>query len=99
MFLYLYELGLEALTQDIVRFSPEVCYFRITYHGSSCANPLNFSELTPQEMNDESRLGIDSHADITCAGKHVKIMKVIHGKSCDVHLFNDSYKLLEYKYY
>ena len=75
MFLYLYELGLKSLTQDIVRFSPEVCYFRITYHGSSCANPLNISELTSQEMNDGARLGIDSHGDITCAGKHVKIME------------------------
>ena len=46
-------------------------------------------------MNDWARLGIDSHVDITCAGKHVKIMEVIHGKSCAVHLFIDSYKPME----
>ena len=95
MFLYLYKLGLKSITRDIAIFSPEVCSFRITYHGSSCVSPLHISELSSQEMNDGARLGIDSHADITCAGKHVKIMEVIHGKSCTVHPFNDSYKPME----
>ena len=95
MFLYLYKLGLKSITRDIAIFSPEVCSFRITYHGSSCVSPLHISELSSQEMNDGVMLGIDSHADITCAGKHVKIMEVIHGKSCTVHPFNDSYKPME----
>ena len=74
MFLYLYKLGLKSITQDVVRFSPEVCSFRIPYHGSSCANPLKNSELTSQEMNDGATLGIYIHAYITCVGNYVKIM-------------------------
>ena len=40
----------------------------------------------------EARLGIDSHADISCAGKLARIIEVIEGETCTVHPFNDSMK-------
>ena len=40
----------------------------------------------------EARLGIDSHADISCAGKLARIIEVIEGGTCTVHPFNDSMK-------
>ena len=40
--------------------------------------------------NMDARLGIDSHADISCAGRHARIMEVIEGEACTVHVFNDS---------
>ena len=40
----------------------------------------------------EACLGIDSHADISCAGKLARIIEVIEGETCTVHPFNDSMK-------
>ena len=40
----------------------------------------------------EARLGIDSHADISCAGKLACIIEMIEGETCTVHPFNDSMK-------
>ena len=42
--------------------------------------------------NVDARLGIDSHADISCAGRHARIMEVVEGEVCTVHAFNDSMK-------
>ena len=38
------------------------------------------------------RLGIDSHADISCIGRHGRILEVVEGQSSTVHPFNDSYE-------
>ena len=46
------------------------------------------SNLSPLEMESGSRLGIDTHADTTCAGKHVKILERIDGPLFDVSPFN-----------
>ena len=49
----------------------------------------NFSE---DELKYGCILGIDSHADISCAGKHVRIMEFISGKKFSVFPFLDTYE-------
>ena len=39
-----------------------------------------------------TRLGSDSHADISCAGSDAKIICYLEGRQCTVHTYNDSYK-------
>ena len=41
-----------------------------------------------------SMLGLDSHADISCAGRDGHILAQIEGRTCSVHPFNDSYKAM-----
>ena len=41
-----------------------------------------------------SMLGLDIHADNSCAGRDAHILALIEGKTCSVHPFNDSYKLM-----
>jgi hypothetical protein len=48
--------------------------------------------LTNQELLDGCRLGIDSHADMSCVGRHGRIMDVFHGSLSNVQPFHDSYK-------
>ena len=38
-----------------------------------------------------SMLGLDSHADISCAGRDAHILAQNDGRTCTVHPFNDSY--------
>ena len=38
-----------------------------------------------------SKLGMDSHADISCAGRDAHILAQSEGGTCTVHPFNDSY--------
>ena len=38
-----------------------------------------------------SMLGLDSHADISCAGRDAYILAQSEGRTCTVHPFNDSY--------
>ena len=47
--------------------------------------------LTPEELRFGCRLGLDSHADVHCIGRHARILEVFHGRSCNVQPFNDSY--------
>ena len=37
-------------------------------------------------------MGLDSHADMTCVGRHAHIYEVYHGKVCNVFPFNYSYE-------
>ena len=48
------------------------------------------SRVNSQYHQYESRLGIDSHADMSCAGKHCRILEVIEGNVSTVHGFADS---------
>ena len=41
---------------------------------------------------DEGRLGIDSHADMSCAGKHARIVGIEEGQTSTVYPFDDSMK-------
>ena len=55
---------------------------------------LSISSIDHADINN-ARLGIDSHADISCAGKHARIMEIIEGEVCTVHAFNDFMKPLK----
>ena len=41
-----------------------------------------------------SMLGLDSHADISCAGRDAHILAQIEGRTCSVHPFNESYQAM-----
>lgn len=51
-------------------------------------NSVNLSET---ELLEGCRLGMDSHADVTCVGKHARIVSVVEGTVSSVYPFNDSY--------
>ena len=51
--------------------------------------------LTDDELRSGCRLGLDSHADMSCVGRHAHIYEVYHGKVCNVFPFNDSYEPIE----
>ena len=51
--------------------------------------------LTALELVQGSKLGFDTHADISCLGRHARVMSVVDGSLCTVHAFNDSYSPLE----
>lgn len=38
---------------------------------------------------------MDSHADMSCIGRHARVLEVIDGQTCSVRPFNDSYKAME----
>ena len=44
------------------------------------------------ESPTESRLGLDSHADMTCVGRDAHIIEYVEGQVCTVKPFHDSYK-------
>ena len=48
--------------------------------------------LSDEELENGCRLGLDSHADMTCIGRHARIIETYHGKVCNVFPFNDSYE-------
>ena len=47
--------------------------------------------LTLDELENGCRLGIDTHADSSCAGKHVRVLEYISGRTYSVTPFHDSY--------
>ena len=47
--------------------------------------------LSDNEYVTGCKLGLDSHADVHCVGRHARITEVFEGRSCTVHPFNDSY--------
>ena len=51
----------------------------------------NVIHLSDQELYDGCRLGMDSHADMSCVGAHASILEVYEGQICNVMPFNDSY--------
>ena len=51
-------------------------------------------------MNDqlelaETRLGFDTHADVSCTGSDAEVLEVIEGKTSIVQPFNDSYNSMK----
>ena len=50
------------------------------------------TQLTEDELLQGCHLGLDSHADMTCIGRHAHILETYHGKICDVFPFNNSYE-------
>ena len=47
--------------------------------------------LSDEQLHNGCRLGTDSHADVSCLGKHARVTEVFHGRSCNVQPFHDSY--------
>ena len=47
--------------------------------------------LTQKETLEGCRLGLDSHSDTSCLGKHAHILEVVEGKLCEVYPFCNSY--------
>ena len=50
--------------------------------------------LSKDKMLHGCKLGMDSHADISCVGKHGCVLEVIKGQTSIVRPFNDKYKPL-----
>ena len=60
-----------------------------TIHVDSSGNH-NISDI--HLKSKDGRLGIDSHADMSCAGKHAKIVGIEEGEVSTVYPFDDSMK-------
>ena len=54
-----------------------------------------YVSLTEEELQRGCRLGLDTHADISYAGKHARVNEIFHGQTCNVTLFNDSYSPMQ----
>ena len=67
-----------------VHYSP---YVRI----SKSSTKRKLPPLSEDELLVGCKLGLDSHADVHCVGRHARITEVFEGRSCTVHPFNDSY--------
>ena len=52
-------------------------------------------ELSTQELSDGCKLGLDTHADVSCIGRHGRVMETLEGQHCTVYPFNDSYSPME----
>ena len=83
----------EIVPQRVVNLSA----FSIQFSSSDIqiASSKKGSSLTNSEMKQGCRLGMDSHADMTCVSRHARIMEIYHGKSCVVMPFHDSYKSMK----
>ena len=57
---------------------------------SISSTTTNTNYLNSEELLSGCRLGLDSHADISCAGKHARITETYFGQTCNVSPFNDS---------
>ena len=55
----------------------------------------NDKHLSNYELSKGCRVGIDSHADTSCAGRHVRILEYIDGKTYSVSPFNERYQPME----
>ena len=53
---------------------------------------INSFQNTKNVESGESRLGFDSHADMTCVGRDAHIIEHVKGQVCTVKPFHDSYK-------
>jgi len=63
-----------------------------TISASSCMKPDDTIRLTKHEMTNGCRLGPDSHADVSCVGKHARVIEIIDGQTSIVRPFNDKYQ-------
>ena len=59
--------------------------------NSTSKRKRKLSPLTNMELSEGCRLGLDTHADISCLGRHARILSIVEGTECTVHAFNDSY--------
>jgi hypothetical protein len=72
--------------------SLKVSFNTSTYDVSSTTKHKHKQNtLSPEQLQRGCRLGTDSHADVTCLGKHARVTEIFHGRSCNVQPFHDSY--------
>ena len=62
-----------------------------TISASSHNRKKNYN-LNKEELICGCRLGLDSHADVSCVGKHGRVLEVIEGQTSVVRPFNNKYK-------
>ena len=75
-----------------------ICSFSLSFDHIVSASSKTRSKsisLSEEQLRDGCRLGIDSHADMSCIGAHATILEVYEGKLCNVMPFNDSYAPLK----
>ena len=63
----------------------------MTANVPSNTNSAVMNPLTPLELQNDCRLGTDSHAEVTCYGRHTQITHVHEGMTSNVSPFHDSY--------
>ena len=51
--------------------------------------------LTEESLREGCHLGLDSHADVHCVGRHARITEVFEGRMCNVQPFHDSYQPMQ----
>ena len=65
----------------------------VSQHSQSIkSTKINEPNLTFDEITNGCILGIDTHADSSCAGKHFRILEFVSGKSFTVKPFLDTYE-------
>ena len=82
-----YDVGSNVYAVDALQTLRKVVYSNKTSDRSI--------ECKRNDVSGGSMLGMDSHADTSCAGRHVRILEQIDGIQCTVKPFNDSYKPME----
>lgn len=72
--------------------SYSVCTIQLTSLQVSASKRRNsFGPLSSFEMEHGCRLGTDSHAEVTCYGRHARITSIHEGMTVNVSPFHDSY--------
>ena len=66
-----------------------------TSNVSAVRNKRKVTLLSNEELRTGCRLGIDSHADMSCVGRHARVLERYEGKSCTVYPFNDEMKPMQ----
>ena len=81
-------------TQRLKRLSPIRSTLQLPFNGESIIKSFTGNEpnLSEEEKEIGCKLGIDSHADSSCAGRHVRILEYIDGKRFSVKPFLDTYE-------
>ena len=67
----------------------------LSIYGKQSRERSDKNLLTTQQKSKGCRLGINTHADSSCAGKHVRILEFIDGKRYNVTPFHYSYRSQE----
>lgn len=68
---------------------------RHTSNEPCAVHAFKQSKLTPDELRNGCRLGLDSWADTCCAGKHAHVESFIEGRSVNAHGFSSSLSSLK----
>ena len=75
----------------IYNISSVSCQYYPTFHIAK-SKKHKAPPLTEDEILQGCKLGLDSHADVHCIGRHARIVDIFEGRVCNVQPFNDSYE-------